>query len=178
VLPAHRGWRGRARVRTCRLSHSQRARPQCARVDSNHHGENSPQGPQPHTPVKSRSARVQIVRFVRDRGRIGHIGRNDLCQRCATPKLCQVDPSPRRASQCRTRFRTEHSFDSVFTWPSSLRGEVVHRQSPACHNDRREAEAAGSTTPAARGARSSSIAACASLTFSRRSNAHMQQPVS
>ena len=94
-----------------------------------------------------RSARVQIVRFVRDRGRIGHIGRNDLCQRCATPKLCQVDQSPCRASQCRTRFRTEHSFDSVFAWPSSLRGEAAHRQSPACHNDRREAEAAGSTTP-------------------------------
>ena len=43
-----------------------------------------------------------------------------------------------------------HSFDSVFTRPSSLRGEAAHRQSPACHNDRREAGADASTTVATR----------------------------
>jgi hypothetical protein len=113
----------------------------CARVDSNHHGEQSPQGPQPHSPVPYASVRVQIVRFVRDRGRIGHIGRNDLGQRWATPRLRQVDPSRNRASQCRTRVRAEHLFDRVFTRPSSLGSEAAHRQPPACHNDRREAEA-------------------------------------
>jgi hypothetical protein len=123
----------------------------CARVDSNHHGENSPQGPQPHSRVPYASARVQIVSFVRDRGRIGHIGRNDLGQRWATHKLCQVDPSRYRASQCRTRVRAEHLFDRVVTRPSSVGSEAAHRQSPACHNDRREAEAGGSTTPWRRG---------------------------
>jgi hypothetical protein len=36
----------------------------CARVDSNHHGENSPQGPQPDTGGVDRSGGVQIVQFV------------------------------------------------------------------------------------------------------------------
>jgi hypothetical protein len=89
------------------------------------------------------SARVQIVRFVRDRGRIEHIGRTDLGQRWATPKLCQVDPSRYRTSPCRTRVRAEHLFDSMFGRLSALRGEAEHRQSPACHNDRREARPRG-----------------------------------
>jgi hypothetical protein len=87
-------------------------------VDSNHHPVYTGQGPQPHSPVPYASARVQIVRFVRDRGRIGHIGQNDLGQRWATPKLCHVDPGRYRPSQCRTRVRAEHLFRTAFARPS------------------------------------------------------------
>jgi hypothetical protein len=65
---------------------------QCARVDSNHHGEISPQGPQPYSRVPHASARVQIVRFVRICGHIGGIGRTDLCQRCVTPGAAELAP--------------------------------------------------------------------------------------
>ncbi len=53
------------------------------------------------------SARVQIVRFVRDTGRIGQIGRTDLGQRWATTKLCQVSLSWCGDSECPTKVRTE-----------------------------------------------------------------------
>jgi hypothetical protein len=108
-------------------------------------GENSPQGPQPHSPVKYVSARVQIVPFRPVRGRIEHIGRTDLGQRWATPELCQVAPSWCRASRCRTRVRAEHLLDSVFGRLSALKGETEHRQSPACHNGRREARPRATT---------------------------------
>jgi hypothetical protein len=77
--------------------------------------------------MKYGSASVHIVHFMWVCGRIGHIGRNDLCQRCATPELCQISPSRFRVSQCRTRVRIEHLFRSVFARPGSLRGETGHR---------------------------------------------------
>src|SRR4051794_486539 len=49
----------------------------CARVDSNHHGEISPQGPQPRTRAKDASAGVQIVQIARIRGRSGRIWTGD-----------------------------------------------------------------------------------------------------
>jgi hypothetical protein len=58
--------------------------PPCARVDSNHPGENFPQGPQPYSATLVESATVQIVLFASFQGRIGHIGRPDFCQAFVT----------------------------------------------------------------------------------------------
>jgi hypothetical protein len=60
---------------------------QCARVDSDHHGPYSPQGPQPYRRPEYASAGVQIVRFVGIPGRMGRIERTDLGQRWVTARL-------------------------------------------------------------------------------------------
>jgi hypothetical protein len=57
---------------------------QCARVDSNHHGEISPQGPQPRASSQDKSDGSQNVQIVRFFGRIGRIGRSDCCHDVAT----------------------------------------------------------------------------------------------
>jgi hypothetical protein len=48
---------------------------QCARMDSNHHGEISPQGPQPRPDASDASAGVHSKRFARVRVALGHIWR-------------------------------------------------------------------------------------------------------
>jgi hypothetical protein len=97
-------------------------------------------------PGPDASAGVPIVRFVRVRGHIGHVGRNDLCQRCATPEMSQIFPTLCGVFQCHTRVRTEHSFVGVFARRSSLNDKTEHRRSSACHNDRSEAAAGRFTT--------------------------------
>jgi hypothetical protein len=54
---------------------------ECARVDSNHHGEISPQGPQPDPPIPCVFAGVCIAHFAGFRGRVGRVGRPGFCQR-------------------------------------------------------------------------------------------------
>ena len=69
----------------------------CARVRPSgldHHGEISPQCPQPYSPVPYTSARVHIVRFVRVCGSVGRIGRSGFCQSFVT------DSRTRRAPRC------------------------------------------------------------------------------
>jgi len=59
----------------------------CARVDSNHHGEISPQGPQPRTRPQDASERVRIVHFAGARGHVGRIWRGGCCHDVATAQL-------------------------------------------------------------------------------------------
>jgi hypothetical protein len=68
----------------------------CARVDSNHHGEISPQGPQPRTRRADPSAGVQIVQIAGFRGRTGRIWSGKCCHDVAT--------RPRRAEEQRSCF--------------------------------------------------------------------------
>jgi hypothetical protein len=63
----------------------------CARVDSNHHGENSPQGPQPDPPGVDGSAGVQIVHSASVSGRIGRIWRHDFCQAFVTNRHAGIE---------------------------------------------------------------------------------------
>jgi hypothetical protein len=107
----------------------------CARVDSNHHGENSPQGPQPRTPAPDASARVQIVRSVRLFGHGGRIGRNHLCQRCATPDMSRVCLGRGAPVHSRTRVRASQLFGATSAGTSTLRRKMKHCQ-PACQSDR------------------------------------------
>ena len=58
----------------------------CARVDSNHHGEISPQGPQPRTRTQDASRSVQIVQVARLRGHIGRICSSERCHDVATAR--------------------------------------------------------------------------------------------
>src|SRR5208282_4272546 len=57
---------------------------QCARVDSNHHGEISPQGPQPDTGGVDASAGVQIGQIARFSGRIGRVWKGGCSQSVLT----------------------------------------------------------------------------------------------
>jgi hypothetical protein len=76
---------------------------QCARVESNHHGENSPQGPQPWARGVDPSAGVQDRHSVGSCGRFGTIGRSDFCQRFVTESTAMTPRlrGARRASQSR-----------------------------------------------------------------------------
>jgi hypothetical protein len=56
-------------------------------MDSNHHGEISPQGPQPHTPAPATSAGVRNVQIARVRGHIERIWSSECCHDVATPTL-------------------------------------------------------------------------------------------
>ena len=56
----------------------------CARLDSNHHGENSPQGPQPRRRPPDAYRSVRIVQIGRLRGRIRRIWDGGCCHDVAT----------------------------------------------------------------------------------------------
>jgi hypothetical protein len=79
---------GRPRRATRRIPDAPKPRPcrasRCARMDSNHHGEISPQGPQPCTHLPDLSAGVQNVQIVRFPGHIGRIWMGDCCHDVAT----------------------------------------------------------------------------------------------
>ena len=117
---------------------------ECARVDSNHHGPLSPQGPQPWTPAPYASARVQIVRYVRVRGHIGRIGRNDICQRFVTLGCADVVlrcirvgeclGTPRRCSCGTSSSAGAHRWrDSLGSAASLCRGGSPPRRTSAHH---------------------------------------------
>jgi hypothetical protein len=93
----------------------------CARVDSNHHPVYTGQGPQPYSPAPYTSARVQIVRSVRGCGHVGHIGRNDLCQRCVTDKLANRCPKVPFGSCLTGRGRPDDSLTRRVPGCGSLR---------------------------------------------------------
>jgi hypothetical protein len=57
---------------------------QCARMDSNHHGEISPQGPQPDRGGVDGFRGVQIVHFAKVSGRAGRIRQGGCCHGVAT----------------------------------------------------------------------------------------------
>ena len=95
---------------------------QCARVDSNHHGEISPQGPQPRTGRTDASERLRIVQFAGFRGQIGRIWRRECCQDVAMG---------RRRSAWQTWARRSAPEQVTRRWrvPSNRRACSVHLRS-------------------------------------------------
>jgi hypothetical protein len=77
-------------------------------VDSNHHGPNGPQGPQPDPRGVDGSAGVQIVHFASVSGGIGSIRRHDFCQAFVTPARSSATLSARKEPG-KTRERTVYT---------------------------------------------------------------------
>jgi hypothetical protein len=73
----------------------------CARVDSNHHGPLSPQGPQPRTRAQDASRSVRIVQTARFRGHIGRIWNSECCRVVATDAVGRCQPAGELAGMCR-----------------------------------------------------------------------------
>jgi hypothetical protein len=62
----------------------------CARMDSNHHGEISPQGPQPHSASVDTLTGVQIVHFVTIPRRTRRIRQHGCCQSVASGAAARI----------------------------------------------------------------------------------------